>query len=105
MDNRTFAIGILSVTAVLLLAALIVLGQLPGPQPAFGSGQAMAGGDYIIFSGQYQRSLQLLYVIDVAVNRMNVYGYDENRGGLRIVQSVDLKKLLPGPPKRRSTRP
>jgi hypothetical protein len=104
MDRKTFAIGTLSVTAVILLSALVLLSQLPAAQPAFGIGQVMAGGDYIMLSGQLQQSSELLYVVDVAVNQLNVYGYDQNRGGLRIVQKINLKKLLPGPPKKRSRR-
>ena len=105
MDHKTFAIGTLSVTAVILLTALVIMAQLPAPQPALGSGQVMAGGDYIILSGQLQRNTDLLYVIDVAVSRMNAYGYDRNQNRLGVVQSVDLKKLLPGPPKSRRGRP
>jgi hypothetical protein len=102
MDTRNFAIGTLSVTAVILLAALVVLMQMPAPQPALAGGIGMAGGDYIVLSGYYERNAELLYVVDTAAGKMNVYGYDKNkgkgRGELGILQSVDLKQLLPGPP-------
>jgi hypothetical protein len=105
MDTKSFAIGTLSVTAVILLAALVILGQLPDPQPALGSGVAMAGGDYMILTGYYERNAELVYIIDTATKRLNVYGYDKTRGkgrgGLAILQSVDLTKLLPGPPAQR----
>ena len=110
MDTKSFAIGTLSITAVILLAALIILGQLPDAQPALGSGVAMAGGDYMILTGYYERNSELLYIIDTAAKRLNVYGYDmsrgKGRGGLGILQSVDLTQLLPGPPPGRgSSRP
>ncbi|UCG32070.1 MAG: hypothetical protein JSU68_10435 [Phycisphaerales bacterium] len=106
MDTKSFAIGTLSVTAVILLAALVILGQLPDARPALGSGVAMAGGDYMILTGYYERNSELLYVIDTATKRLNAYAYDmsrgKGRGGLGILQSVDLTKLLPGPPAKRS---
>jgi hypothetical protein len=103
MDSKSFAIGTLSVTAVILLAALVILGQLPESQA---SGVAMAGGDYMILSGYYQRNSEFLYIIDTATKRLNVYDYDmtrgKGRGELVVLQSVDLTKLLPGPPAQRS---
>ena len=106
MDSKSFAIGTLSVTAVILLAALAILGQLPESQPAQASGVAMAGGDYMILSGYYERNSEFIYIVDTATKRLNVYAYDmtrgKGRGELVVVQSIDLTKLLPGPPAQRS---
>ncbi len=93
MDNKNFAIGTLSVTAVVLLMALIILAQFPAQHPAFGFAQTAVGGDYIMFGGQIEESNELIYVIDIAVRQMNVYAANPSKRELLLVQRIDLQRL------------
>ena len=105
IDTRNFAIGTLSVTAVVLLTALIVISQLPAPRPAMAFGEVASGGDYFMFSGQIQDSNELVYVIDTAVKQLNVYGVDPARRGLLLIQRLDLERLPePRQPKKKKRR-
>lgn len=93
IDTRNFAIGTLSVTAVVLLTALIIISQLPAPRPAMAFGEVASGGDYFMFSGQIQNSNELVYVIDTAVKQLNVYGVDSSSRGIMLIQRLDLERL------------
>lgn len=105
MDNRNFAIGTLSVTAVVLLMALIILAQFPAQHPALGFAQTAVGGDYIMFGGQIEESNELIYVIDTAVRQMNVYASNPSKRELILVQRIDLQRLPEvGEGKKRSSR-
>ena len=105
MDNRNFAIGTLSVTAVVLLMALIILAQFPAQHPALGFAQTAVGGDYIMFGGQIEESNELLYVIDTAVRQMNVYAANPSKRELILVQRIDLQGLPEvGKGKKKSSR-
>ena len=93
MDNKSLALGTLSVTAVILAVALLLVGNLAQPSVALASGQNVAGGDYVMMGGQFQNSLELVYIMDLAARRMNVYGFDANKKQLVLVQTIDLANL------------
>jgi len=92
MDSRDFTIGVLSVTGIMLLTAVLVIGSRPNP--AIASGMTAAGGDYIMTVGaSTSTDEELLYVIDVRTNRLIVYRFDTNRAQIDLVQGVDLAQL------------
>jgi len=92
MDSRNFTIGILSVTGVMLLTAVLVIGSRP-PQ-AIASGMTAAGGDYSMTVGaSTSTDEELLYVIDVRTGRLTVYRFDTNRPQIELVHGVDLTQL------------
>lgn len=92
-DRDNLTIGVLSITATVLVAA-ILLATLVGPEPAYGIGQTDRGGDYIIVTGQFSDSSELIYITDAAAQRLNVYSYDWNRGILVVWDSHDLKRVF-----------
>lgn len=99
-DNKSLTIGVLSITAVLLLVGLMLVQSLSTPQ-ALAIGQTEQAGDYLVATGQFQESYELLYVIDASVERLVVYGYDFNNKTIRVVDTFDLRRLKPAPPGRR----
>ncbi len=89
-DNLT--IGVLSITAVVLLVGVLLA---PGWQaPAYAIGQLDRGGDYIMLTGQFSKSSEMVYLIDAAAQQLNAYSYDWNRGILVIWDSHDLKRAF-----------
>jgi len=91
MDTKNFAIGILSVTAVVLFVGLVLIGYVPEAQ---GFAQSMSGGDYLVATGQLDRSTELIYIVDAAANRMIGYVFNNNTRRLERVDTVDLDKIL-----------
>ncbi len=98
IDGRTFAIGVLSVTASVLFVGLILLTQ----QPAQAIGMNDRGGDYLMLTQQMSTSTEAVAVIDAAAKRMNVYEFDYNNKAIRILKQVPLDQL---PRPQRGTSP
>lgn len=92
-DKHNLTIGVLSITATILLVG-VILTTVGGQNAAQAIGQTDRGGDYIVVTGQYTDSTELLYVTDAAAKRMNVYGYDWNRGLLVLWDWHDLKRTF-----------
>lgn len=93
MDSKHFAIGILSVTATILLVGLVLVSSM-APTTAYGNSQNGRGGDYIVATGQFDDSVELLYVLDAAVPALAIYHFDANRGGLILDDRQNLSGLL-----------
>lgn len=92
LDTRTFGIGVLSVTACILLVGLILV-LAHGPQPAYAVGTSDRGGDYIMITQQISNSREAVAVIDAAAQRMILYAFDYNNKRLEIIQQVPLDQL------------
>lgn len=92
LDAKTLAIGVLSVTACILLVGLIVV--LSVSRPAMATGQNDRGGDYILLTQQISNSTEAILVIDAASRRMNMYGFDTGQRKFKILQrGIPLDKL------------
>lgn len=122
MDRNNLVIGVLSITAVVLLVGLFIVIQVQ--QPAYAAGMSVSGGDYIMTVGKVQSTPtqypeELLYVIDVPESKLISYGFDYKSKRLHVTTQLDLKNMaaqtggepLPGdaapnqPPSRPGTRP
>lgn len=90
MTSKDFAIGILSVTAVILLVGLLVI-NVGRPEAAYGYGQNASGGDYLVTTSQFDGLTELLYVLDAGVEQMNVYAYNVALGRVELVRSLDVR--------------
>lgn len=89
-NTKNVTITMLCVLATILITVLAL---------TYNSDQAMAGtsirgGDYIIVTGNWSKSLDLLYVIDVAQEKINVYTLDENSNTVRMLDQRSLKQLF-----------
>ena len=92
-DNReNLAIGVLSITATILLVGVILV-LSGGQNQAFAmSGGNDRAGDYVMATGQFSSSTDLVYVTDAAANRLNIYGYDRTQRELRLFDTHDLRR-------------
>ncbi len=91
MDQRNFTIGILSVTAVVMLVGLLVIGARP--QIADASGMTVTQGDYTLVVGQLSATEELLYVIDTPVARMVTYSFDTARREIVMIEPQELGEM------------
>jgi hypothetical protein len=96
MNNKDFAIGVLTVTATVLLTAVLLLTVL-GSRPAQAYAQLDQGGGYTLLAVQVSDSTELLHVINHPAGLMNVYRYDININRLVPLQQIPLPPL-PGLP-------
>ena len=88
MDKKTFAIGILSITATVLM-----LGNYFAPQPA-NALMTIKDRDFSLVTALTQQSGDSLYVLDNRSGRVAIYSYDASsriirpRAGQRYVKGV-----------------
>ncbi len=94
LDRDTFLIGVLSVTAAVLLMCYVVLSNSATPAHAIGTSDR--GGDYILLTQQLSNSTEGLIVIDAAAQRMNLYGLDLSAKQLKLLQNNIPLDKLPG---------
>ncbi len=89
-DNKNITIAMLCVSAAILVTVLVL---------TYDSNQALAdtsirGGDYIMVTGNYSKTLDLLYVIDIAQQKINVYTLDEQNNALKMLDQANLKQVF-----------
>ena len=77
IDKKTFTIGILAVTALILLAANLML-----PQPALAE-VAVKDRDYTAVTGRTTKGGDALFLTDNRTGMMAVFVYDPNSRSLR----------------------
>lgn len=92
MNSKDFAIGVLAVTATVLLSAVLVLSVL-APKPAHAYAQLDEGHGYSLFTIQVSDATELVGVINHAAGLMNIYRFDINLNRLLPVQQIPLPPL------------
>ena len=92
-DNRNLVIGVLTVTATILFVG-VVLSTMGGRNEALAIGQLDRGGDYVMVTGQFSDSEELVYVTDAAAQRMNIYSYNATNRQFTLWDSIDLRAVL-----------
>jgi hypothetical protein len=85
MSRKDFAIGVLSVTAVVLLTGLIIV-QAMAPQQAMAFGQSAGSGDFLVTTSQVNDYVELLIVLDTAQMKMNAYIFNPQTGQVELLQ-------------------
>jgi hypothetical protein len=91
-DKPNLTIGVLSITAVVLLVGVfITLGQ---QNSAMAIGQLDRGGDYILVTGQFTDTTELVYVTDAAAQRMNIYSDDQSTRQFDLWDTIDLRRVF-----------
>lgn len=97
MDQKNFAIGVLSTTAAIMLVGLVLISTRP--EPAYAAGMTATGGDYIMSVGTTpQTDEEYLYVVDGPAQKMIVYRFDANKAVVDVIQSIDLAQFRQGTP-------
>ncbi len=92
MDQRNFAIGVLSTTAAIMLVGLVLVTTRPTQVSA--AGMTATGGDYIMSVGTTpQTDEEYLFVVDVPMQKMVVYRFDANKSIVDLIQGIDLSEF------------
>jgi ethanolamine utilization microcompartment shell protein EutS len=92
-DSKNLMIGVLTITATILVAAVIL--STMGPRnEAMAIGQLDRGGDYIVLTGQFTENNELVYITDAAAQRTNVYSYEPTTRQFALWDSIDLQKVM-----------
>ncbi|MBU0638250.1 MAG: hypothetical protein KKB50_05240 [Planctomycetes bacterium] len=91
LDGKTFAIGVLSITACILFVGFLLLSLTPPTAHAIG--QSDRGGDYIVLTQQLTSSNEGLIILDAASKRMILYGFDYNKKAFAILDGYALDNL------------
>jgi hypothetical protein len=92
MQKERFAIGVLGITATILLVGVVLLAT---SRPAGGTDMNDSGGDYAMATVQGTSSTDYILVTDAATRRMILYEYALNRGRLEPIAAQDLAQLMP----------
>lgn len=91
-EKSNLTISVLSITAVVLLVGIfITLGQ---QNSAMAIGQLDRGGDYILVTGQYTDTTEIVYVTDAAAQKMNIYSYDQATRQFDLWDAIDLRRVF-----------
>lgn len=91
VDGRTFAIGVLSITASILLVGFVLVAI--SPKSALAIGQNDRSGDYIMLTQQLTNTNEGVIVIDAAAKRMILYAYDYNDRKINVLSGLALDRL------------
>ncbi len=89
LDGKTFALGVLSVTACILFVGYVLISQ----RPAYAIGESDRAGDYKMLTQQLSNSAEGLVVVDAAAKQLIIYGFDYDKKVLEIVYQFDLTEL------------
>lgn len=94
LDGKTFAIGVLTVTATVLFVGVLFLIT----RPAYGFGLSDCAGDYKMLTQQISRSKELVVVLDAAAKRAVLYDFDYSNKRLEIAKVIPLDEAPKAPP-------
>ncbi len=99
--SERLSIGVLSITAVILLVGVVVVSVVN--DRAMAIGMSDRGGDYILVTMQFNIGTENVVVTDAAAQRMNVYGLNLSTKRVDIWTWADLRQLQrkAQPPQRR----
>ena len=91
-NPQNITIALLAVTAV-IMGTMLLSGYMTSPNAAYAD-TPVKQGDYVMGTGGYTPSTDLLYVIDIASRRLNVYYANINTNALDPIDRVDLDKAF-----------
>jgi len=95
MNKQTLAIGVLSITATVLLVGILVVLSIPRPAQALG--ELDRGGDYIMVTSQFMSNWEVVFITDAAVGRMGAYFYNLNTKTVQLVDMVEFARFMRPP--------
>lgn len=103
LGGRDFAIGILTVTAMILLATLVLI-HVHQPSSAMAFAQTGSAGKYLVATGQLETNIEMLHVMNTEVGQINSYGFDNDAGTVVLLERTDIAGLTQGLQNRRGGR-
>ena len=84
---------VLLMTTAAILAAVIIGGFVNAPEQAFADASTR-DGDYTIATGAYDNDTDLLYVIDMAAQKLNVYVVNTQTKAIELRDKVNLRQAF-----------
>ncbi len=91
MNHQNMIIGVLTVTATILLVGLILLGTLT-QQPAHAVGQNDRCGNYLMATGQWNGNRELLWILDAKSGNLGMYYFDSQRARIELADMDNLQQ-------------
>ncbi len=91
-DTGNVTIGLLIVTAV-ILTLMLVGTYFQTSQPVLAEGPARSG-NYIMASGRWNVSVDIIWVINIAARQLNIYYANFKTDALELIDSVDLDQAF-----------
>lgn len=91
MNNNTNTILVLLTITAAILGAILIGSYTAGPAYADVS---VKQGDYIMGIVGWKTETQLVYVIDMNVNKMNTYMLNKRSGSVALGETIDLSKIF-----------
>ena len=91
-DTQNITIGLLLITAV-ILGAMLISSYMTSNNVAY-AGSSVKQADYIMGNGTISRSVDLVYVVDIAARQLNAYTSDINTNTINLVDRVDLNRAF-----------
>jgi len=88
--NKTQNLTILLLTCSAGVLATLLL--LAWPPEGLAGETSVQAGDYILATGSYSESADLIYVVDVAQQKMNLYFLDPRTNGIESVAGMDVAR-------------
>ena len=92
ISAKDFAIGVLSVTAVVLLATLLMINAFV-PRQACAAPPAAGAGNFVVGTSQLEETSELLYILNSEQRLMNVYGFNVGTGQVDLIQQIDIERI------------
>lgn len=91
LTTKDFAIGVLSITAVVLLTSILLLNAFQ-PRTALAFAQTDRTAGYSMSSAQLDGTTELLLVLNERGQKMNVYAFNKVTGRVDMLQGIDLAR-------------
>ena len=91
MNNNTNTIIVLLAITAAILGAILIGSYTAGP--AYAETSVMQG-DYIMGPIGWKSSVQLVYIIDMHVNKLNTYMLNKRSGAIALGETIDLNKIF-----------
>lgn len=90
-QSSHMTIGVLSITAVVMLVGIFVVTAINSRAMAIG--ETDRGGDYIIVTSQFDSNTEAIVITDAATQQVVIYGWDIGARRLGVWATFDLKRL------------
>jgi len=91
-DPQSFVIALLLVTAA-ILGAMVFTAYRGTSQTAYAEA-SVKQGDYVMVTGAWSTNNDLLYVLDLAARKLNVYYLNDQRSTIDPVTDADLNAVF-----------
>ena len=90
-NAKNISNGVLTITAVILLVGIILVGST-ATNSAYAGNVSSYGGDFTVTIGRVTRDAELIYLVDNTTERLLVYGLNRKTGKSAILDKSELSQ-------------